>query len=84
MNCCNESIHGHDVMHIILEKGPIERQALTQIVQDQFGEFPSFHTCSASGMDLPQLLDFLLQRSKISEGPHGLFMGNGQHTCDHG
>lgn len=83
MNNTIDSTHGHEVMHMIADHGPLSRADLANKVSAKFGETALFHTCSAQGMNLEQLLVFLLDRSKINEGPNGLFMGDGQHTCDH-
>lgn len=84
MTTQTESIHGHEVMHLLLEKGPLTRSVLAAEVATKYGADALFHTCSASEMKLEQLLEFLLSRSKISEGPAGLAMKGAEHICDHG
>lgn len=79
----SESVHGHEVMHLLTDFGPLNRANLRAKVFEHFGPSPQFHTCSASGMDLDQLLEFLLARAKINEGPSGFFMGEHQHICEH-
>ena len=76
-----ESIHGHEVMHLILEQGPLSRAALASKVSQLFGSDARFHTCSAQGMNLNALLDFLTQRSKVNEGPQGLYMQGAEAIC---
>ena len=76
-----ESVHGHEVMHLILEQGPLSRAALAAKVSQLFGSDARFHTCSAQDMDLTALLDFLTQRGKVNEGSQGLFMEGAEHIC---
>ena len=47
-----ESIHGHDVMHMIADAKSTAR----------------FHTCSAENMTALELVDFLTERGKIEGG----------------
>jgi len=68
-------------MHLIFEQGPMTRELLSAKAVESFGPAAQFHTCSAQGMDLNSLLDFLVQRGKVNEGAQGLFMGGGEHFC---
>lgn len=89
MNSLNpqiESIHGHDVLHMI-HNAPqaLTREALKAEVAARFGPDARFHTCSAGGFTLDELLTFLLARKKIVErdGRLSVLMENvcadGQH-----
>lgn len=56
------SIHGHEVLHFIIEQEPTRDQLVAA-----FAPEARFHTCSAEDMDLDGLLLFLAERGKISD-----------------
>lgn len=62
------SIHGHEVLHMMLEKveGFASVEALVTAIEGRFGPEARFHTCSAEGMDARTLVEFLTQRGKFS------------------
>lgn len=61
-----ESIHGHDVMHMIAEAGrAFSKAELITEIGAKFGESARFHTCSAEGMTAAELVDFLMARGKF-------------------
>lgn len=78
-----QSIHGHEIIHLIHEAAvPFTRESLSTEVRRRFGAGARFHTCSAGGMTLDQLLQFLIQRNKVvlREGRLQTVMEN---VCDH-
>lgn len=78
-----ESIHGHDVLDILLSAPtPLRRAELTAEVNRRFGPDARFHTCSASAMTLDHLLMFLLTREKIVERD-GRLSVNAANVCQH-
>lgn len=79
----SKSIHGHDVMHFMLEKGgSFTRDSLRDAVVEHFGEDARFHTCSAQGMTAEQLIDFLAAKGKFVEGKNG-FNTQADRICSH-
>jgi len=79
----SESIHGHEVMEMILTaEPPLSRNELSEAVKSRFGDTPRFHTCSAHDMTLEELLQFLDRRGKVVEVDGVLGTSRGQ-ICDH-
>jgi len=76
------SIHGHEIMHLITDFGPIPRLSLQAKVEEIYGIGATFHTCSANEMNIDTLLTFLLERGKIQQGPNGLTMHGDAHICE--
>ncbi len=79
----NESVHGHEVMRMIAAAPePYSRKQLSDAVETQFGQHARFHTCSAQGMTLDELLQFLSERAKLTE-VNGLLNVPRESICDH-
>ena len=59
-------IHAHEVMHMMLEHGEgFSRDSLAQAIIERFGADARFHSCSAFGMDVHAVIDFLESRGKF-------------------
>lgn len=79
----SQSVHGHEVMHLMLELGgEFTRESLKQAIVARFGEQTRFHTCSAENMDAEQLIAFLQAKGKFVEGSQG-FNTREEHICQH-
>ncbi len=79
----SESVHGHEVMHFMLEKGgSFTKETLKDAVIDHFGADTRFHTCSAQGMDAEQLIEFLAKKGKFVEDEAG-FNTQPDKICSH-
>ena len=53
----SQSIHGHEVMEMMLEEGGhFTRASLREAIEARFGADARFHTCSASEMDAEALI----------------------------
>ena len=79
----SNSIHGHDVMHMMLELGgTFTRESLKLAIDERFGEQARFHTCSAQDMDAAALIEFLRQRGKFVEAADG-FKTEAERICNH-
>ena len=64
----NPSIHGHEVLHFMLEnEAGFTRQGLKEAIEQRFGIDARFHTCSAEGMNTEALIDFLAAKGKFVE-----------------
>ena len=53
-----------------------------EIVRERFGKSVTFHTCSAAGMDLDELLHFLETRDKVRI-TSGVVHPGGSPACEH-
>lgn len=80
----SQSIHGHEVMEMMLAQGgQFSRASLKQAIDQHFGAGARFHTCSASEMDAEALIDFLAKRGKFIESGEG-FQTRADKICNHG
>lgn len=80
----SQSIHGHEVMEMMLEKGgTFTRASLMQAMAERFGADARFHTCRASEMDAAALIDFLAARGKFIDSAEG-FQTHADKICKHG
>ncbi|MFY9329202.1 MAG: YecH family metal-binding protein [Georgfuchsia sp.] len=66
----SEQIHGHEVMHMMMEDGRAYTKAtLRSAIVERFGVEARFFTCSAADMTAEELIDFLMSRGKfLAEG----------------
>jgi probable metal-binding protein len=78
-----QSIHGHEVMHLMLELGgSFTRDSLQLAIHERFGSEARFHTCSAEGMDAAALIEFLHARGKFVDHEAG-FSTEAERICNH-
>ncbi|TXR54566.1 YecH family metal-binding protein [Reinekea thalattae] len=78
-----QSIHGHDVMQMMINSNQsYSKASLIEKINQQFGEQCRFHTCSAEDMDAAQLVDFLAQQGKFFEQADG-FRTDDSKMCNH-
>ncbi|MEN9307106.1 MAG: hypothetical protein RL173_1038 [Fibrobacterota bacterium] len=79
----SESIHGHDVIGMIVESGKAwKREDLLVAIEARWGSEARFHTCSAEGMDAQGLIEFLGARQKFIESDDGVTMDETK-VCNH-
>ena len=79
----SDSIHGHEVLHLMLERGgTFTREGLRDAIAARFGADARFHTCSADDLTADQLIDFLAARGKFVDGENG-FNTQLHSTCNH-
>jgi probable metal-binding protein len=77
-------VHGHSVLEMLMEAPcPMTRDMLRQAAQEEFGANARYHTCSASELTLDALVDFLLQRGKVTEAD-GYLTVHAEELCTHG
>ena len=75
--------HAHEIMHMMLEKdGVFSRESLTQAIIERFGANTTFCSCSASGMDVNTVIDFLESRGKFVARDEGFSMAQDK-ICNH-
>ena len=76
-------IHAHEVMHMMLEQDEgFSRESLTKAIIDRFGADAKFCSCSAAGMDIHAVIDFLESRGKFVERGDGFSTSEGK-ICNH-
>jgi probable metal-binding protein len=77
------AIHGHDIIDLVAtHPDGIRLSRLMEIVSERFGKSATFHTCSAAGMVLDELLHFLEARDKVRI-KSGLVYPGGSPACEH-
>jgi probable metal-binding protein len=77
------AIHGHDIIDLVSNHPDgIRLGQLMEIVGERYGRNVSFHTCSAAGLDLDELLHFLEARDKVRITGGVVFPG-GAPACGH-
>ena len=79
----SHSIHGHEVMHFMLESGQtFTKQSLRDAIVQHFGAEARFYTCSAEDMSAEQLIDFLEAKGKFVASDEG-FNTRADKICRH-
>jgi len=72
MNTTKESIHGHEVLQMMMQSGKsYTSQSLLTEIKGRFGDQAYFHTCSAEKMTAAGLIDFLVKKGKFAAKDHG-------------
>ena len=78
-----ESIHGHEVIHMIAEAGrAYSRPELVEAIESRFGAEARFHTCSAEGLTADGIVQFLIDRGKFFGDERSLALDPSQ-VCQH-
>ena len=76
-------IHAHEVMHMMLEHdGDFTRESLARAIVERFGADAKFCSCSAAGMDVEAVIDFLESRGKFVARDDG-FNTAKDRICSH-
>jgi probable metal-binding protein len=79
-----ESIHGHEVMHMIADAGRVFSKAeLVTEIDGKFGEGARFHTCSAENMSAGELVEFLISRGKFQSSDEQALTLDESAICQH-
>ena len=79
-----ESIHGHDVMHMIADAGrAFSKDELVTEIGNKFGEDARFHTCSAENMTAGELVGFLIERGKFQSSDETALTLDSSAICNH-
>ena len=77
------AIHGHDIIDLVATyPDGIRLSHLMEIVAERYGRSVTFHTCSAAGMNLDDLLHFLEARDKVRITNGVVYPGNSP-ACEH-
>jgi probable metal-binding protein len=76
-----EERHAHDVMEMMISSGKqYSRESLAAAIRERFGEGVTFYTCSASGLDPEELVQFLEMKGKFT-GTEEAFAFNPGRMC---
>ena len=76
-------IHAHEVMHMMLGQDEVfSRESLSRAIIDRFGADARFCSCSAAGMDVHAVIDFLESRGKFVARGVG-FSTSQDKICNH-
>lgn len=79
----SQSIHGHEVMEMMLQKGgTFTKAGLEKTMKEEFGPKARYHTCSAENMTASELIDFLDVRGKFLASQAG-FQTDVSKICRH-
>lgn len=83
MSEISNSIHGHEVLHFMLEHpAGFSKASLEAAINQRFGQDAVFHTCSAEGMKAAQLIEFLASKGKFVDSGAG-FNTQPEKICNH-
>jgi probable metal-binding protein len=76
-------IHAHGVMKMMLESNQgFSRESLARAIIARFGEDATFCSCSAAGMNIQAVIDFLESRGKFVASEGG-FNTARNRICNH-
>lgn len=79
-----ESIHGHEVMHMIADAGrTFSKAELVPEIDAKFGADARFHTCSAENMTAAELVEFLIERGKFQSADETALTLDESAICQH-
>ena len=77
------SVHGHEVMHMMLQAStPFTKASLIADIEQKFGAETRFHTCSAENMTAAELVEFLERKGKFIPAGDG-FCSSEDKICRH-
>lgn len=78
-----ESIHGHQVLEMMIASGhQYSTEGLIAAIDTQFGSTARFHTCSQNNMTAAELVAFLAARGKFIAQESG-FTTSASKICRH-
>ena len=75
-------MHAHEVLHM-MEGNSYTEESLAQAIKDRFGEDQRFYACSADGMDIPALIEFLKRKGKFMSAEEDGFTVDVSKVCNH-
>lgn len=77
-----EQMHAHEVLHM-MEGNSYTEESLAQAIKERFGEEARFYACSAEGMDIPALIEFLKMKGKFMPSQADGFTVDISKVCNH-
>lgn len=76
-----EQLHAHEVLHM-MEGNSYSESSLKKAITEKFGEHQRFYTCSATDMDIDELIVFLKKKGKFMPTDDG-FTVDITKVCNH-
>lgn len=74
----SNSVHGHDVMALMVAQGgAIIKPELISLMGQKFGLSARYHTCSAVDLSAEALLQLLMHKGKLLDTPQGIELAAG-------
>ncbi len=76
-----QDIHAHAILDM-MQGNSYTRESLYDAIISRFGADTRFHTCSVSGLDANEIIDFLTERGKFMPATNG-FTVDDSKRCHH-
>lgn len=76
-----EQLHAHEVLHM-MEGNSYSEASLKEAIVKKFGKHQLFYACSADGMDVDDLVEFLKYKGKFKPTEEG-FTVDITKICNH-
>lgn len=77
-----EQLHAHEVLHM-MQGNSYSEESLKQAIENKFGKDQLFYACSAEGMTVDQLIDFLKMKGKFMPSEDKEFTVDMSKVCNH-
>lgn len=79
-----EEVHAHAVMEMMVAGGErYSRASLGRAIREKFGEGARFYACSAAGMSVAELIEFLAAKGKFRGSPEDFVFDSGRMCSGH-
>lgn len=76
-----DQLHAHEVLHM-MEGNSYTEDSLKEAIIQRFGKDQLFYACSAEGMNVDMLIEFLKYKGKFMPSETGFTVDTSQ-VCDH-
>lgn len=76
-----EELHAHEVLHM-MEGNSYSEESLREAIIKEYGKDQLFYACSADGMDVDTLIEFLKYKGKFMPMDEG-FTVDTSKVCNH-
>lgn len=76
-----EQLHAHEVLHM-MEGNSYTESSLKEAIINTFGQDQRFYACSADGMNVDELIEFLKYKGKFMPSDDG-FTVDVTKVCNH-
>lgn len=77
-----EQLHAHEVLHM-MQGNSYTEESLKEAIEQKFGEDQLFYACSADGMNIDQLVEFLKMKGKFMPTEEAGFTVDISKVCNH-
>lgn len=69
-----QDIHAHEILHMMEGNSYATKADLHNAIVEKFGNDVVFHTCSAKGLGIDEIILFLESKGKFKEAQDGFTM----------